>query len=82
MHIKKISILSLLCLVSGSIFFLFHKKFIIIHFNTKMPSHEAQIHDYHVHKKEISCYFWHRNGWQEEKKTVYGPIQKNLILSK
>lgn len=82
MNIKNISIISFICLTSGCIFFLFHKEFIIINTGANQTTHTTtqQTHHYHAHKKEISCYFWHKNSWQEEKKHCLWSDNKELNL--
>lgn len=85
MNIKKISIISLLCLISGIIFFLFYREFIIINFNTNnltlnKPTLDTPTINSGTHKKELSFYFWHKNSWQEEKKQCLWSDAKEFNL--
>lgn len=66
MNIKTILLLSLLCLISGSIFFLFHKEYIILRFRHDTLTTDHPLNTHHTYRKTVTCHFWHKNSWQKE----------------
>lgn len=82
MNIKHISILSLLCCLCGSIFYVIQKELVVFRFSQTILDQSHPAWATNAHKKEITCYFWHNNNWQEEKKECIWSNSKEANLKK
>ncbi len=67
--LKKIAYLSIMCLIIGSVFYVFYNDWIVFY----IPSRKGEVSSVLAHKKKVELWYMKNNSWQKE--------EKELVLS-